>query len=73
MTAKDEEERYTFKSARYLLNAIKDGLPKGETKETVSEFLEVHHRLVSECAQRTGKGRLLLEIGLARKNYRLLV
>lgn len=49
-------------SCQHLVDNLRNGLPKGETKETIGEFVEVHKKALGAIKQNIGKSVLLLKL-----------
>lgn len=62
-------DEYTMRSCHYVLKHCANGLPKGETLESVSEIIEVHRHALHLMPQRRGKGALVLELGQLAKRF----
>lgn len=53
----------TMTSARYLLKETeKKPVPHGETLESVTDFVDIHIRLLEEMQPTVGKGSLLIDL-----------
>ena len=68
----EAQDEFTMRSAKYLIRFLgKTASPKGETPESVGELIEVHRRALHTMKQRTGKGTVVLEMGMLAKKYPL--